>query len=174
MTNLGNSSINKGKQVCDPKPSSDDVQIGVHSSNEIPIDSQDPDYEGVSIDAHEERISGAKRPRSKTSTIWNDFDEVVINDGKLLDGGVKLLKEVRSGGQKLMMMGTAEEAMKAPEKNTVFMEDLTEDQQVVAVVFKFRKEQRLRSFLSSSNCSKVRCRDNFGLTMEDQLEFHMK
>ncbi|KAF3772169.1 Ubiquitin carboxyl-terminal hydrolase 6, partial [Nymphaea thermarum] len=31
------------------------------------------------------------------------------------------------------------------------------------VVFKFRKEQRLRSFLSSSNCSKVRCRDNFGL-----------
>ncbi|XP_031488644.1 ubiquitin carboxyl-terminal hydrolase 6 isoform X2 [Nymphaea colorata] len=36
-------------------------------------------------------------------------------------------------GQKLMMVGTAEEAVKAPEKNTVFMEDLPEDQQVVAV-----------------------------------------
>lgn len=33
-----------------------------------------------------------------------------------------------------MMVGTAEEAVKAPEKNTVFMEDLPEDQQVVAVV----------------------------------------
>ncbi|XAR67647.1 Ubiquitinyl hydrolase 1 [Bertholletia excelsa] len=35
-------------------------------------------------------------------------------------------------GQKLMMMGTADEVVKAPEKAPVFMEDLPEDEQVVA------------------------------------------
>ena len=33
-----------------------------------------------------------------------------------------------------MMMGTADEIVKAPEKGTVFMEDLPEDEQVVALV----------------------------------------
>ena len=37
-------------------------------------------------------------------------------------------------GQKLMMMGTADEVVKAPEKGPVFMEDLPEEEQVVAVV----------------------------------------
>lgn len=33
-----------------------------------------------------------------------------------------------------MMMGTADEIMKSPEKGTVFVEDLPEEEQVVAVV----------------------------------------
>nr|XP_017226904.1 PREDICTED: uncharacterized protein LOC108202847 isoform X2 [Daucus carota subsp. sativus] len=37
-------------------------------------------------------------------------------------------------GQKLMMMGTADEIVKAPEKGPVFMEDLPEEEQVVAVL----------------------------------------
>lgn len=37
-------------------------------------------------------------------------------------------------GQKLMMMGTADEIVKAPEKGPVFVEDLPEEEQVVAVV----------------------------------------
>ncbi|KAL6972734.1 deubiquitinating enzyme [Sarracenia purpurea var. burkii] len=36
-------------------------------------------------------------------------------------------------GQKLMMMGTADEIVKAPEKGPVFIEDLPEEEQVVAV-----------------------------------------
>ncbi|XXG45935.1 hypothetical protein AAC387_Pa02g0892 [Persea americana] len=36
-------------------------------------------------------------------------------------------------GQRLMMMGTADEIVKAPEKGPVFMEDLPEEEQVVAV-----------------------------------------
>lgn len=33
-----------------------------------------------------------------------------------------------------MMMGTADEIVKSPEKGTVFVEDLPEEEQVVAVV----------------------------------------
>jgi len=33
-----------------------------------------------------------------------------------------------------MMMGTADEVVKSPEKGTVFVEDLPEEEQVVAVV----------------------------------------
>ncbi|WJX86345.1 deubiquitinating enzyme [Trifolium repens] len=36
-------------------------------------------------------------------------------------------------GQKLMMMGTADEILKSPEKGTVFVEDLPEEEQVAAV-----------------------------------------
>ncbi|GAU27391.1 hypothetical protein TSUD_356260, partial [Trifolium subterraneum] len=36
-------------------------------------------------------------------------------------------------GQKLMMMGTADEIIKSPEKGTVFVEDLPEEEQVAAV-----------------------------------------
>ncbi|KAJ6963713.1 hypothetical protein NC652_002128 [Populus alba x Populus x berolinensis] len=36
-------------------------------------------------------------------------------------------------GQKLMMMGTADEIVKTPEKGPVFMEDLPEEEQMVAV-----------------------------------------
>lgn len=37
-------------------------------------------------------------------------------------------------GQKLMMMGTVDEIVKSPEKGTVFVEDLPEEEQVAAVV----------------------------------------
>jgi ubiquitin carboxyl-terminal hydrolase 14 len=37
-------------------------------------------------------------------------------------------------GQKLMMMGTADEIVKAPEKGPVFMEDLPEEQQAANLV----------------------------------------
>jgi hypothetical protein len=37
-------------------------------------------------------------------------------------------------GQKLMMMGTADEIVKAPEKGPIFVEDLPEEEQVVNVV----------------------------------------
>lgn len=37
-------------------------------------------------------------------------------------------------GQKLMMMGTADEIAKAPEKGPVFMEDLPEEEQVISLV----------------------------------------
>ncbi|XP_031484796.1 uncharacterized protein LOC116253914 [Nymphaea colorata] len=58
------------------RQSSDNVPVGVHSSNETPMDSQDTKNEGVSIDAQEARVIGAKRSRAKTYTIQNDFDEV--------------------------------------------------------------------------------------------------
>ena len=38
-------------------------------------------------------------------------------------------------GQRLMMMGTADEMVKAPEKEPVFVEDLPEEEQVVALVW---------------------------------------
>ncbi|KAE8734219.1 hypothetical protein F3Y22_tig00000778pilonHSYRG00358 [Hibiscus syriacus] len=38
-------------------------------------------------------------------------------------------------GQKLMMMGTADEVVKAPEKGPVFMEDLPVEEQVVSLVY---------------------------------------
>lgn len=37
-------------------------------------------------------------------------------------------------GQKLMMIGTADEIVKAPEKGPVFVEDLPEEEQVIALV----------------------------------------
>ncbi|KAF3778519.1 Zinc finger BED domain-containing protein RICESLEEPER 2 [Nymphaea thermarum] len=80
MTNLERNVIDKGKQVCDSRQSSDDTPIGVHSSNETPMGSHNTENEGVSIDASEARISGAKRSRAKNSTIWNDFDKVIVND----------------------------------------------------------------------------------------------
>lgn len=40
-------------------------------------------------------------------------------------------------GQKLMMMGTADEIVKAPEKGPIFAEDMPEEEQVVAVVSPF-------------------------------------
>ncbi|XVF23000.1 hypothetical protein REPUB_Repub12eG0219300 [Reevesia pubescens] len=40
--------------------------------------------------------------------------------------------------KKLMMMGTADEVFKAPEKGTVFIEDLPEEEQVVALVFSWK------------------------------------
>lgn len=37
-------------------------------------------------------------------------------------------------GQKLMMMGTADEIVKAPEKGPLFAEDMPEEELVVAIV----------------------------------------
>lgn len=40
-------------------------------------------------------------------------------------------------GQKLMMMGTADEIVKAPDKGPVFAEDMPEGEQVIHVVNNF-------------------------------------
>ncbi|KAG6727726.1 hypothetical protein I3843_02G120200 [Carya illinoinensis] len=44
-------------------------------------------------------------------------------------------------GQKLMMMGTADEIIKAPEKGPVFVEDLPEEEQAVAMVLRKKYPQ---------------------------------
>ncbi|KAJ6967408.1 Ubiquitin carboxyl-terminal hydrolase [Populus alba x Populus x berolinensis] len=46
----------------------------------------------------------------------------------------KLTNQSCGQGQKLMMMGTADEIVKTPEKGPVFMEDLPEEEQMVAVL----------------------------------------
>ncbi|XVE97194.1 hypothetical protein REPUB_Repub03eG0000200 [Reevesia pubescens] len=53
--------------------------------------------------------------------------------------------------KKLMMMGTADEVFKAPEKCTVFIEDLSEEEQVVALdlVYKLGTQAFIRSFPGS-------------------------
>lgn len=52
-----------------------------------------------------------------------------------------------------MMMGTADEIVKAPEKGPVFMEDLPEEEQVVVVVMSFyNKSQTCLSLYFSTPC----------------------
>ncbi|KAF6138212.1 hypothetical protein GIB67_011052 [Kingdonia uniflora] len=58
--------------------------------------------------------------------------KIMVKGGLLKDDADWSTVGVREG-QKLMMMGTADEIPKAPEKGTVFMEDLPEEEQVVAV-----------------------------------------
>ncbi|KAF3450629.1 hypothetical protein FNV43_RR06718 [Rhamnella rubrinervis] len=58
--------------------------------------------------------------------------KIMVKGGLLKDDADWSTLGVKEG-QKLMMMGTADEIVKAPEKGTVFMEDLPEDEQVVAL-----------------------------------------
>ncbi|XVF20429.1 hypothetical protein REPUB_Repub11eG0197900 [Reevesia pubescens] len=64
-------------------------------------------------------------------------EKIMVKGGLLKDDadwssvGVKQRK-------KLMMMETADEVFKAPEKGTVFIEDLPEEEQVVALVFSWK------------------------------------
>ncbi|XP_024969237.1 ubiquitin carboxyl-terminal hydrolase 6 [Cynara cardunculus var. scolymus] len=58
--------------------------------------------------------------------------KIVMKGGLLKDDSDWSKLGVKEG-QKLMMMGTADEIVKAPEKGPVFMEDLPEEEQVVAV-----------------------------------------
>ncbi|KAK3028908.1 hypothetical protein RJ639_039917 [Escallonia herrerae] len=58
--------------------------------------------------------------------------KIMVKGGLLKDDADWSTLGVKEG-QKLMMMGTADEIMKAPEKATVFVEDLPEEEQVVAV-----------------------------------------
>ncbi|KAI3868566.1 hypothetical protein MKX03_003786 [Papaver bracteatum] len=58
--------------------------------------------------------------------------KIMINGGLLKDDDDWSTLNVKEG-QKLMMMGTADEIVKAPEKGPVFMEDLPEEEQAVAV-----------------------------------------
>ncbi|CAL9774801.1 unnamed protein product [Musa acuminata subsp. burmannicoides] len=58
--------------------------------------------------------------------------KIMVKGGLLKDDADWATLGVKEG-QKLMMMGTADEIVKAPEKGPVFMEDLPEEEQVVAV-----------------------------------------
>ncbi|XP_035547455.1 ubiquitin carboxyl-terminal hydrolase 6-like [Juglans regia] len=58
--------------------------------------------------------------------------KIMVKGGLLKDDGDWSTLGVKEG-QKLMMMGTADEIIKAPEKGPVFVEDLPEEEQVVAM-----------------------------------------
>eukprot|EP00262_Sarcandra_glabra_P009459 TRINITY_DN23859_c0_g1_i1.p1 TRINITY_DN23859_c0_g1~~TRINITY_DN23859_c0_g1_i1.p1 ORF type:complete len:475 (-),score=104.92 TRINITY_DN23859_c0_g1_i1:490-1914(-) len=58
--------------------------------------------------------------------------KIMVKGGLLKDDADWSTVGVKEG-QRLMMMGTADEIVKAPEKGPVFMEDLPEEEQVVAV-----------------------------------------
>ncbi|XP_042447095.1 ubiquitin carboxyl-terminal hydrolase 7-like [Zingiber officinale] len=58
--------------------------------------------------------------------------KIMVKGGLLKDDADWATLGIKEG-QKLMMMGTADEIVKAPEKGPVFMEDLPEEEQVVAV-----------------------------------------
>ncbi|KAG4399250.1 hypothetical protein AAZX31_08G194000 [Glycine max] len=58
--------------------------------------------------------------------------KIMVKGGLLKDDADWSTVGVKEG-QKLMMMGTADEVVKTPEKGTVFVEDLPEEEQVVAV-----------------------------------------
>ncbi|KAJ4850039.1 deubiquitinating enzyme [Turnera subulata] len=58
--------------------------------------------------------------------------KIMVKGGLLKDDADWATLGVKDG-QKLMMMGTADEIVKAPEKGPVFMEDLPEEEQAVAV-----------------------------------------
>ncbi|KAI3512561.1 hypothetical protein L1887_19877 [Cichorium endivia] len=57
----------------------------------------------------------------------------IVTKGGLLKDDSDWSKMGVKEGQRLMMMGTADEIVNAPEKSPVFMEDLPEEEQVVAV-----------------------------------------
>ncbi|EFJ09332.1 hypothetical protein SELMODRAFT_184724 [Selaginella moellendorffii] len=59
-----------------------------------------------------------------------DRQKIMVKGGLLKDDGDWSKLAVKEG-QRLMMMGTAEEAPKAPEKSTLFVEDLPENEQGV-------------------------------------------
>ncbi|XVF74443.1 hypothetical protein PTKIN_Ptkin13bG0110800 [Pterospermum kingtungense] len=58
--------------------------------------------------------------------------KIMVKGGLLKDDADWSTVGVKQG-QKLMMMGTADEVVKAPEKGPVFMEDLPEEEQVVSL-----------------------------------------
>lgn len=58
--------------------------------------------------------------------------KIMVKGGLLKDDADWSTLGVKEG-QRLMMMGTADEAVKAPEKGPVFMEDLPEEEQIVNV-----------------------------------------
>lgn len=64
---------------------------------------------------------------------WNPF--FLSNDFFVLLFSMYCSFVLNFQGQRLMMMGTADEIVKAPEKGPVFVEDLPEEEQVVAVVW---------------------------------------
>ncbi|CAK7356823.1 unnamed protein product [Dovyalis caffra] len=68
--------------------------------------------------------------------------KIMVKGGLLKDDADWVTLGVKEG-QKLMMMGTADEIVKAPEKGPVFMEDLPEEEQVVAVIIAAQGEPRL-------------------------------
>ncbi|KAF8388854.1 hypothetical protein HHK36_025534 [Tetracentron sinense] len=60
--------------------------------------------------------------------------KIMVKGGLLKNMSLSVTNNIFFGqGQKLMMMGTADEIVKAPEKGPVFMEDLPEEEQAAAV-----------------------------------------
>ncbi|XP_022723681.1 ubiquitin carboxyl-terminal hydrolase 7-like isoform X4 [Durio zibethinus] len=66
--------------------------------------------------------------------------KIMVKGGLLKDDADWSTVGVKQG-QKLMMMGTADEIVKAPEKGPVFMEDLPEEEQVVSLVLRKKYPQ---------------------------------
>jgi ubiquitin carboxyl-terminal hydrolase 14 len=60
----------------------------------------------------------------------------------------------------MMMMGTADEIVKAPEKGPIFMEDLPEEEQVVALVFFFNP------LLLHMTCEFMACHFTYNLLID--------
>ncbi|GFZ11755.1 ubiquitin-specific protease 6 [Actinidia rufa] len=103
---------------------------------------------GVSVKWQKETFSAVEIDTSQPPYVFKcqlydltgvppERQKIMVKGGLLKDDadwstlGVK--EVVNTTGQKLMMMGTADEIVKAPEKGPVFMEDLPEEEQVVAV-----------------------------------------
>ncbi|KAK2983833.1 hypothetical protein RJ640_008509 [Escallonia rubra] len=85
--------------------------------------------------------------------------KIMVKGGLLKDDADWSTLGVKQG-QKLMMMGTADEIMKAPEKAPVFVEDLPEEEQVVAVV-RYPPSVRNNDLDQSSHLLTVATRDLF-------------
>ncbi|KAE8704545.1 hypothetical protein F3Y22_tig00110450pilonHSYRG00622 [Hibiscus syriacus] len=64
--------------------------------------------------------------------VPSERQKIMVKGGLLKDDADWSTVGVKQG-QKFMMMGTADEIVKAPEKGPVFMEDLPEEEQVVSL-----------------------------------------
>lgn len=97
----------------------------------------------VSVKWQKEMFSGVEIDTNQSPYVFKcqlydltgvppERQKIMVKGGLLKDDADWSTLGVKEG-QKLMMMGTADEIVKAPEKGPVFMEDLPEEEQVVAV-----------------------------------------
>ncbi|KAL8113745.1 ubiquitin carboxyl-terminal hydrolase 6-like isoform X1 [Apium graveolens] len=95
----------------------------------------------VSVKWQKELLSGVEIDTSQPPYVFKcqlfdltgvppERQKIMVKGGLLKDDADWSKLGVKEG-QKLMMMGTADEVVKAPEKGPVFMEDLPEEEQVV-------------------------------------------
>nr|GEW55016.1 hypothetical protein [Tanacetum cinerariifolium] len=73
-------------------------------------------------------------PQGCGSWEWQWLRQTILLKGATLKDDFDWSKFGVKEGQKLMMMGTADEIVKVPEKGPVFMEDLSKEEQVAAVM----------------------------------------